>query len=231
MGFQLSQNDRRLLAGLHPDLERVIWRAAAISPIPFKVTEGLRSLEQQKRNVAKGVSWTLKSRHLTGHAVDIVPMVDVDGDGRVTAAEQYAWPIYFKLAPIIKRAAKDVGVPVEWGGDWTKNKDGPHWQLPWKQYPLAKEHPAEVAARVRMIDDAPPATGRTEKAVAVQKTVAVGASGAVGAGGIGGDAIADAANAVAGQQDALSSGDLVRIAIAVIIVGLTVFAIWRTWRK
>ena len=42
---------------------------------------------------------------------------------------------HFKLAPIIKQAAKDVGVPIEWGGDWRTFKDGPHWQLPWEQYP------------------------------------------------------------------------------------------------
>jgi peptidoglycan L-alanyl-D-glutamate endopeptidase CwlK len=35
----------------------------------------------------------------------------------------------------VKRAAQEVGVPVEWGGDWKSFKDGPHWQLPFKEYP------------------------------------------------------------------------------------------------
>ena len=35
----------------------------------------------------------------------------------------------------MKQAAKDVNVPIEWGGNWTKFKDGPHFQLPWEQYP------------------------------------------------------------------------------------------------
>ena len=25
--------------------------------------------------------------------------------------------------------------PIEWGGDWRRFADGPHWQLPWGQYP------------------------------------------------------------------------------------------------
>jgi peptidoglycan L-alanyl-D-glutamate endopeptidase CwlK len=35
----------------------------------------------------------------------------------------------------MKQAAKDVNVPIEWGGDWSAFKDGPHFQLPWVKYP------------------------------------------------------------------------------------------------
>jgi peptidoglycan L-alanyl-D-glutamate endopeptidase CwlK len=38
----------------------------------------------------------------------------------------------------MKAAAKAEKVPVEWGGDWTTFKDGPHYQLPWKSYPGTK---------------------------------------------------------------------------------------------
>ena len=44
------------------------------------------------------------------------------------------WLMYHQIAAAMKEAAKQVGVPIEWGGDW-KMKDGPHWQLPWKDYP------------------------------------------------------------------------------------------------
>lgn len=127
MSFSLTATDRARLAGIHPDLVKVVEAAAKATSIPFTVMEGKRSLAQQKKNIAKGVSWTLKSRHLSGHAVDLVPLVG----GKIT----WAWPVYYKLAPIIKAAAASVGVPVEWGGDWSRNKDGPHWQLPWKKYP------------------------------------------------------------------------------------------------
>jgi N-acetyl-anhydromuramyl-L-alanine amidase AmpD len=65
----------------------------------------------------------MKSRHITGHAVDIAPVID--------GQPSWSWPLYYKLAPQVKAAAKAVGVPIEWGGDWKSFKDGPHWQLPW----------------------------------------------------------------------------------------------------
>lgn len=115
------------LEGVHPDLVRVIKRAAAAAPFNVSVIEGLRSIATQRRYVASGASKTMNSRHLDGHAVDLAPM---DGD-----AVSWAWPLYFKLAPVVKQAAKDEGVPIEWGGDWRSFKDGPHWQLPFAQYP------------------------------------------------------------------------------------------------
>jgi peptidoglycan L-alanyl-D-glutamate endopeptidase CwlK len=133
MSIVLSERSKTRLAGAHPDLRKVIERAAAISSIDFTVLEVLRTLETQKKYVASGASKTMKSRHLAhpsdglSRAVDIAPYVD----GQVS----WAWPLYHKLAPIIKQAAKDVGVPIEWGGGWRTFKDGPHWQLPWKQYP------------------------------------------------------------------------------------------------
>jgi len=132
MTITLSEKSLAKLDGAHPDLRKVIIRAAQISSIDFTVLEVLRTVERQKQLVASGASKTMKSRHLPGkngksHAVDIAPL---DG-GEVS----WAWPIYHKLAPIIKQAAKDVGVSIEWGGDWRSFKDGPHWQLPWAQYP------------------------------------------------------------------------------------------------
>lgn len=132
MSIILSEKSLLKLGGAHPDLAKVIIRAAASSDIDFTVLEVVRTLARQKELVAKGASKTMKSRHLAGadgksRAVDIAPL---DG-GQVS----WAWPLYHKLAPIIKQAAKDVGVPIEWGGDWRTFKDGPHWQLPWGQYP------------------------------------------------------------------------------------------------
>lgn len=132
MTITLSEKTLTKLEGAHPDLVKVVKRAAALSDIDFTVLEVLRTPARQRELVAKGASKTMKSRHLPGangksHAVDIAPL---DG-GQVS----WAWPHYFKLAPIIKQAAKDVGVPIEWGGDWRSFKDGPHWQLPWKDYP------------------------------------------------------------------------------------------------
>jgi peptidoglycan LD-endopeptidase CwlK len=125
--MKFTARDESRMIGLHPDLVRVMRRAAATTSIPFAVIEGMRTLATQRQYVAKGASTTLRSRHLTGHAIDIAPMIN----GKIT----WAWPVYHQLAPIIKAAAAAEGVPIEWGGDWRKFKDGPHWQLPWGKYP------------------------------------------------------------------------------------------------
>jgi peptidoglycan L-alanyl-D-glutamate endopeptidase CwlK len=132
MSIVLSEKSRMKLQAAHPDLRKVIERAAALSDMDFTVLEVLRTVARQRELVARGASRTMNSRHLPGpdglsRAVDIAPM---DG-GQVS----WAWPQYYRLAPIIKQAAKEVGIPIEWGGDWRSFKDGPHWQLPHGKYP------------------------------------------------------------------------------------------------
>jgi peptidoglycan L-alanyl-D-glutamate endopeptidase CwlK len=105
----------------------VIRTAAERSPLVFTVLEGMRTEKRQRELVKTGASQTMNSRHLTGHAVDIAPLVG----GKIS----WDWPLYHKLAPVVKKAALDEGVPIEWGGDWRKFKDGPHWQLPFGRYP------------------------------------------------------------------------------------------------
>ena len=134
MTIILSERSLARLDGAHPDLVRVFKRAAAISNIDFTILEVLRTVERQKALVAQGASKTMKSRHLPhakdgkSRAVDAAPP---DESGKVT----WACPLYYKLAAIIKQAAKEEGVPIEWGGDWKTFKDGPHWQLTWGAYP------------------------------------------------------------------------------------------------
>ena len=118
------------LRGVHPDLMRVVLRCAKDwkdADTGFIITCGLRTLAEQKVLVAKGASKTLRSRHLTGHAVDLA--VTIGGKVR------WDWPLYDRLSKVMKAAAKAEKVTVEWGGDWKTFKDGPHYQLPWKQYP------------------------------------------------------------------------------------------------
>lgn len=126
---------RQRLVGVHPDLVRVMDRALQAAPFPFRVIDGIRTVARQKELVRIGASKTMRSRHLTGHAVDIVPLVDLDRDGKIETEEMFNWPLIRRLAPVVKEAAKAEGVPIEWGGDWKSFPDGPHWQLPWKAYP------------------------------------------------------------------------------------------------
>lgn len=127
MTFRLSARSRSRLQGVHPDLVRVVERAIALTPVDFMVTEGLRDADRQAGLVKAGASRTLKSRHLTGHAVDIAALVD----GEV----RWDWPLYPRIAAAFKQAAQDLAVPLTWGGDWPRLRDGPHFELNAKAYP------------------------------------------------------------------------------------------------
>ena len=114
------------LEGVHPDLVRVVQRLID-EGVQFRVVEGVRSLERQRALFAAGASKTMKSRHLTGHAVDLAPVVN--------RQVRWDWPLFDTLAVAVQAAAKAENVPLEWGGNWTSFRDGPHWQLPWDKYP------------------------------------------------------------------------------------------------
>ncbi|WP_223621168.1 M15 family metallopeptidase [Lysobacter sp. ESA13C] len=126
-GFYLSKRSKDNLQGVHPDLVRVVERAIQLTKVDFVVTEGLRSLARQRQLKDAGASKTLRSRHITGHAVDLAAIVGKD--------IRWDWPLYPQLAAAMKQAARELGVPLEWGGDWKSFKDGPHFQLPFAEYP------------------------------------------------------------------------------------------------
>lgn len=127
MTYSLSKKSLSKLEGVHPDLVAVVRRAIEVTTVDFTVLEGLRTSDHQRELVSRGASRTLKSRHLTGHAVDL---------GAWVAGEvRWDWPLYHKIAAAMKEAAAELEIPIEWGGDWTTFKDGPHFQLPWEKYP------------------------------------------------------------------------------------------------
>ena len=125
--FSLSRRSLTRLEGVHADLALVVKRAIQITPVDFTVLEGRRTLARQKQLVAAGASKTMNSRHLTGHAVDLGAYV-----GR---SVRWDWPLYYRIADAMKQAAAELGIPLEWGGDWRTFKDGPHFQLPHREYP------------------------------------------------------------------------------------------------
>lgn len=126
----MTPADSRTLKNLlevHPDLVKVVHRAREISPVEFVVTGGRRTLARQRQLLKAGAARTLDSRHLTGHAVDLA--------AKVAGQVRWDWPLYSQLATAMKTAARELGVPIEWGGDWKTFKDGPHFQLPRSTYP------------------------------------------------------------------------------------------------
>lgn len=154
MTYALGAKSLAHLEGVHPDLVRVVKRAITTTQQDFAVQQGLRTFEEQKRNVAAGNSRTLKSRHLTGHAVDLVPWIN--------GALEWDWPAIYRIASAMRGAASAEGVPIRWGGVWDRQLaelpgdpaglklaveayakrhagsdllDGPHFELPVGSYP------------------------------------------------------------------------------------------------
>jgi peptidoglycan L-alanyl-D-glutamate endopeptidase CwlK len=127
MSFTLSQKSLDRLSGVHPDLVSVVKLAIELTDVDFAVLEGVRSKARQEQLVAAGASKTVNSRHITGHAVDLGAIVG--------GSVRWDWPLYAKVAAVVKKAAAELSVPIEWGGDWRTFRDGPHFQLPFKEYP------------------------------------------------------------------------------------------------
>jgi peptidoglycan LD-endopeptidase CwlK len=123
-------------------------RAAEVTAQPFQVIEGARSLSRQRQLVKVGASRTLRSRHIPApnglaHAVDVMAMVG----GKVS----WAPAAYHVIADAMRLAARQMGIAIEWGGDFKGFFDGVHFQLPWADYPgttsiEAPAPPAPVAA-------------------------------------------------------------------------------------
>ena len=141
--YKLSERSLKSLEGVNPNLVKIVERAIELTEQDFLVLEGVRSKEQCYINYGKGrtvaqcsakgvpikyaqpslskVTWLnnpLASKHVTGDAVDLVPY-------------PINWNTISKFTTIskaMKQAAKELGVDLEWGGDWTK-KDYPHFEL------------------------------------------------------------------------------------------------------
>jgi len=121
MSFSLGTKSRERLKGVDSRLVRLVEQAIQETTIDFTVLEGLRTPERQQQLVNDGFSQTLKSKHLTGHAVDLVALVD----GKVSWDKKH----YPEIARAMKKAADEQKVKIRWGGDFKSFFDGPHFEL------------------------------------------------------------------------------------------------------
>lgn len=129
--FVFSKRSKNNLMGVHPKLVEVMTKALEYTEYDFVVTEGTRTLEQQKRYLAEGKSKTLKSYHLIradgyGYAVDVAALVP-NGKGK----SEVSWDLkyYAKINEAVQKAASELGAKVTWGGSWKSFVDSPHFQL------------------------------------------------------------------------------------------------------
>lgn len=118
---KLDARSKRRLLGVHPKLIKLLQDFAAVTPIKFIVTEGIRSVDRQRELVQAGASRTMNSKHLTGRAVDLA--VILDGELR------WDWPLYRRLADELVRYAENQGVRIVAGANWPRFRDGPHFEL------------------------------------------------------------------------------------------------------
>ena len=73
MPYKLGTRSLQNLSGVNPDMVAVVKRAIEITEVDFTVIEGIRHINRQRELLKAGKSTTLNSRHITGHAVDMVP--------------------------------------------------------------------------------------------------------------------------------------------------------------
>tara|TARA_R110000803_G_scaffold90353_1_gene157671 strand:- start:1674 stop:2123 length:450 start_codon:yes stop_codon:yes gene_type:complete len=113
MSFKLSERSLDRLNGVDQNLVDVVKRAINLTEIDFGVSEGLRTLERQKELVEKGASQTLKSKHISGMAVDLVAYI----------GPRVSWElkVYDDIADAIRQASKELEVTIRWGAAWHKN--------------------------------------------------------------------------------------------------------------
>lgn len=116
-----SKASKAKLYTCHADLIRLF--EAVIKKTDCTIVCGYRGKDEQDKAFAEGKS-KLKfpsSRHnrKPSEAVDAVPYpIDWNDLERFKA-----------LAKIVKETAKELGIAIEWGGDWKSFKDMPHYQL------------------------------------------------------------------------------------------------------
>ena len=97
--------------GVKDKLHTVVCSAIRLSNVDFGVICGLRTEEEQRALLSKGATQTMKSKHLTGDAVDLMAYV----------GSRASWELnlYDDIADAMKVAAIEHDVPIKWGAAWS----------------------------------------------------------------------------------------------------------------
>jgi peptidoglycan L-alanyl-D-glutamate endopeptidase CwlK len=119
--YYLGNKSISNLAGVHPNLVKLVHGAIEITQQDFGVNEGLRSIETQEKYVKRGVSKTMESKHLKqsdgfGHAVDLVPYIN--------GQYRWEWALIYPIARAMQSVAIQHKIAIRWGGVWDKILNG-----------------------------------------------------------------------------------------------------------
>lgn len=142
--FKFGKLSLERLKFVHPRLIDFVTELLAISPYDITITEGLRTVETQQEYYSYGRTkfinkWGEKvgvvtccdgiirksqhQKHNDGysHAIDFAFVSDKKG------VLDYSSDKYKEIRKLADPLMKKYG--IEWGGEWIKFKDNPHWQL------------------------------------------------------------------------------------------------------
>lgn len=125
-GYVFSQRSILNLQETRVEMQQVAECAIRHTPVDFVVIDGGRTAEEHKINVSNGKSWTTRSRHQDGAAIDVAAWVE----GRITYVNEY----YVVIAASFKACSAKLNIPIVWGGDW-RVRDDMHFELDRRFYP------------------------------------------------------------------------------------------------
>lgn len=135
--FVFDARSIELLAKTDNRLATVMYMAIRRSPLPFRIVQSSRTIEQQRAYFAAGTSRvnpddyddlaTLyrKAKHITGPGMPLSRAVDVAMSGR----DPYDKTALRNLSELVKGCAFIAKVEIRWGGDFTSIVDMPHFEL------------------------------------------------------------------------------------------------------
>lgn len=129
--YRFGRTSQGRLDTCHVDIQLIFGEI--IKVVDCRVIEGARTKEQQRKNIAKGVSWTMKSKHVERpcRAIDIIPYPDDWED-----IER------FKLfAALVFATSRRLKIPLRYGGTWSRNPTDKYTgtRADWAHYELRPE--------------------------------------------------------------------------------------------
>lgn len=132
MSYALSIRSKKRLKGIDPILYKIAVEGCKDSPVDYGIplTGGLRTADDQlelfNKKVSKCDGYNKKSYHQTGLAFDIYAYSYGKANWNVTDLT--------KIALHLQEFAKEkYNVDLSWGGNWTRFKDRPHFQIQGKK--------------------------------------------------------------------------------------------------
>lgn len=125
--FKFSKASMKTLKQVDGRLVETLQLALSRSPIDFGIplTGGYRTAEEQHvlflQGASKADGYEKKSAHQSGMAADVFAFVE----GKPSWAPEHLRTI----AEVVLECSKELGYNIEWGGNWKKFKDMPHFQI------------------------------------------------------------------------------------------------------